>query len=628
MVARLQLSSLVKVSRIVHNMKQSTKTSQEQHDDCERRFTVGFWNSLHFDSNPIIKAGNARYWSNGLTAAYRAMKAVIQTIADPSSWEEALRSDSAKEWIAAAEKEFKSLEEHGVFYACPLPKGQRSIGCKMVFKTKYDSEGKIDKLKCRFVAKGFLQREGIDYHETFAPVLHYKTLRTLLAIATALDMEIRQGDVPTAFLNAVCAEELYMKIPEAMKSKYPAGSVYRLMKTLYGIKQAPRAWNSDLDETIKSMGYSRCVKDTCVYIKRSRTGKQIILPIFVDDIFPMCMTADVAEMEADLKTLMDTYKIPSFHEIDVVLGMRITRDRKHKMLKMDQEVYVKQLLESKKLSTCNSRPCPELVNEEKVHKKVPTDAQKEKIRLREEAIERELQEEGAENDDNFGSTVGALLYAGLSTRPDIAHACSTLARSLGNPQNKHYNAARRVLKYLRGTPTLGIVYGGPDVGTDNTLGPVYCDANWGGTAGSDRKSTTGYVIKLNGGPISWGSKKQPTVSTSTAEAEYMAAGAVAQEVMWTRQLLNEMGFDQLGPTIIQCDNLPAISMTNDDTHHPRTKHIDIKYHYIKSLVKEGEVKVEHIAGIDQQADMFTKPLSSTKFVQCRDLVMSGNNIMT
>lgn len=571
----------------------------------------------------VSEQDHANYWSGSLTMSHRAYSSLMTAEPDPTTWEEALRSKNREGWIAAAEREFTSLQEHSVFQVCMLPEHRRAIGCKMVFKTKFEANGDIAKLKCRFVAKGFAQREGIDYNETFAPVLHYKTLRLLINIATCLDMEIKQGDVPTAFLNATCNEELYMKIPEGMKDKHPPGSVYRLLKTLYGIKQAPRAWNEDLNNSIMAMGYKRCMKDSCVYIKTSQTGKQIIIPVFVDDLFPMCMTVDLAEMEADLEKLKSKYKIPSFDEASVVLGMRIRRDRANRITTMDQELYVNQLLVHYDMDKCKPSSTPSTTKE------VVVAAGMEKEDVEHLKSIREHNEDMLNEPDTvdgqyerYGSLVGALMYAALSTRPDIAHATSMRARYLIKPTKSDWVAAKSILRYLRGTSHVGLTFGG-QFDESSTLGPAYCDSNWGGNSGTDRKSTTGFIIKMNGGAISWGSKKQPVVATSTAEAEYIAAGLVSQEAMWTRQLMEEMGFMQPEPTLVLSDNQPAIAIATDDIHHGRTKHIDIKYHYIKQLVQEKKVKLGYVPSGDQQADILTKPLGATLFSRLRDKIMYG-----
>lgn len=357
-------------------------------------------------------------------------------------------------------------------------------------------------------------------------------------------------------------------------------------------------------------------------------------------------------MEDDLQKLKDKYKIPSFNDADVVLGMRITRNRSKRTLKLDQQVYIEQMIQNFELHNANPAPSPEdsrqgvpsVMQQGKANMKkrkkdkdgneieettISTRTSVDVAEMIEEADDYDADEEHDPTTINaaverYGSLVGALMYAAMSTRPDISHAASMRARCLRNPTSDDWRKAKRILRYLKGTSTLGLTYGGdPECSTWN-IGPAYCDANWGGVSGTDRKSTTGNLVKVNGGIVSWASKKQNVVALSTAEAEYMAAGMMATEVMWTRQLLNEMGFEQPAPTVILCDNQPAIQIASDDFHHGRTKHIDIKYHFIKDMVKNNHIKMNHVSSALQQADILTKALGVILFTRLRDQVMQGN----
>jgi hypothetical protein len=348
-----------------------------------------------------------------------------------------------------------------------------------------------------------------------------------------------------------------------------------------------------------------------VYVKVSRTGSPIILPVFVDDVFPACSTADLLEMTADLEVLMKKYGITELNDAEVVLGMRVTRDRKKRTIVLDQEVYVKKLLESYGMTSCNGAETPE--EEASVAK------------AREAAAKDSGEEEPAtaEGIEQYGSLVGALLYAGMTTRPDIAHAVNGLARFVSKPTNAHWVACKRVLRYLKSTASRGLVFGsasGGAIESSITLAPCFCDADWAGDQ-TDRKSITGVVLKVNGSTVAWMSKKQVTVSVSSAEAEYMAAGMAVQEILWARSMLWEMGFGQTGATVLQCDNQAAIAIASDDVHHTRTKHIDIRHHFIRSHVQQEQVRLEWVPSADQQADVLTKALGRVAFTKCRDAIM-------
>ena len=284
--------------------------------------------------------------------------AATRAASDPETYEEAMAGASSKEWAAAMEGELSSLEAHKTWTVVELPAGAHTIGSKWVFRRKYDADGRVCKYKARLVAKGFAQREG-EYGETFAPVLYYKTLRVLLALAATDNYELLQMDVPTAFLNATIKEEVFMRLPAGLAVSVRENMACRLNKTLYGVKQAPREWNEEFNAAIVALGYTRCASDTCVYVRQSVGGRAIILPVFVDDVFPLCHPSDLAELQVDLHSLMARYAIPTVGEASVVLGMRVRRDRPKGVLTLDQEVWVSKLLEQHNMRECNPCVTPE-----------------------------------------------------------------------------------------------------------------------------------------------------------------------------------------------------------------------------------------------------------------------------
>ena len=560
----------------------------------------------------------------------------ILPLADPLDHNAAMKRPDHAKWTEAVNKQFKSLRENETWKYVPAPtlqSGKKVIGCKWVFKIKYAADGAVDKYKARLVAKGFAQEHGRDYWDTFAPVLHYKTLRVLLAIVASLDYELKQMDVPTAFLNAKIDEDVYMRPPQGLEG-VPAGHVCKLLKTLYGVKQAPRMWNIELSNFVINLGYMRCESDPCIYVKRSSTGRMIIVPVFVDDIFPACHKEDLAEMYRDMDKLMVRYKIETLDDANVVLGMRITRNRAQRTLKLDQEQYILRMIDTFKMNNCTTVMSPSLRKDSEL---VTSATDNEYLGTQGEEVDPNTVDERSVigSIENYGTLVGGLQYAALSTRPDIAHAASFLSQNLAKPATVHWVAAKRVLQYLKGTSSRGLTYGG---GTEDVhlgpayceaewkpksvkpvLGPAYCDASWGSKV--DGRSTSGYIVKINDGPVSWSSKKQPTQALSTAEAEYMAVGAVTQEVIWMRNLLDEMGFPQKNATVVHCDNEPAIRIASDDVHHARTKHINIRHHFVRDHISDGVVALKWVRSALQQADILTKALGPKQFAKnARDLL--------
>jgi hypothetical protein len=539
---------------------------------------------------------------------------------DPLSYKEAMQRSDQPMWQQSVDKELASLKSHGTYEFVQQTGRMNVIGCRWVFKRKFKSDGSVERYKARLVAKGYRQREGIDYAETYAPVLHYKSLRVLLSIIASLDYEMKQMDVPTAFLNADLTEDVYMEVPEGLVDAPPKGTVCHLLKSLYGIKQAPRAWNLEINGFLMSIGYSRMVSDTCMYVKRSRTGRMIIVPLFVDDIFPACHKLDLAEMLADMKLVMTKYDIPVLDEADMVLGMRIRRDRANRTVHLDQQLYIEKICGSHGLLDGKIALTPEAQNVEQKALKLDLE--------REEAMRagKSVKPEECADVQLYGQMVGQLLYCALSSRPDIAHACSVLARTLGRLLARHAQQARRCFRYLSHTRTVALKFGGGPVSDSVILGTSYSDSDWGGDP-LDRKSTTGYIVKINNDTCVWQSKKQATVALSTAEAEYMAMSAATTEIVWVRSLLKELGFEQTTPSLLLCDNKPATNIAMNDAHHGRTKHIDLRHHFLRQHILDGDLKVAWIATEYQQADILTKALSVEIFSRLRDAVMSKTDVI-
>jgi len=507
------------------------------------------------------------------------------------------------------EQEMLSLAENTTWKYEQLPIGRNAIGCKWVYDYKYDEHGQIIRYKARLVAKGFLQKAGVDFNETFAPVLRYKSLRVILSIVSLYNLELVQMDVVTAFLNAHVKEELFMKQPQG----YHIGNnnvVCRLLKAVYGTKQAPHDWNEVINNFLISIGFKRCSSDTCVYIKRTRTGRLIIIGLFVDDLPIGYHKQDEAEWFEIRDQFMARFKMKYLGECRLILGMRITRDRHKNILTIDNEVYINRMLTRFKMKDCHPKSTP--ASHEKL---IPTPKY----------------EEDKEDKQLYQSIVGALNYLQQASRPDIALATNQLCRYASNPGPQHMIAAKRVLRYLRGTTTVGLTYSGGDKRFDMSEQlPIsidtWTDADWGGDL-IDRKSTTGYVIKIGNCSVSWATKKQPTVALSTAEAEYMAISAGMQESLSIQQLLYEI----LGTSIItsacniHTDNQSAISISKDDVNHQRTKHIDIRHHFIRDHVRNGDMKITWVPTSQQTADILTKPLGRIQHTKLRHAIMNAQH---
>jgi hypothetical protein len=367
--------------------------------------------------------------------------------------------------------------------------------------------------------------------------------------------------------------------------------VLKLNKALYGIKQAPHEWYNEIDSYILSLGFVRCVKDTCVYVKTSKTGEKIILGLFVDDMIISYVNRDEGEWLEIKSKLMGKYELSDEGEARVIVGMKLTR--KNNYIYVDQRAYVKEKIDEFKMSECKTAKTPGYRNIDLNHCKGEVDRQK------------------------YMKLVGSLIYA-LHTRPDITHATNMVCRHMSEPNATHMHAAMCVLRYLRGTVDFGLKYRNDDgkYGSCVVL-TGYSDADWANSK-EDRKSTTGFCVYMNDNLVSWNTRKQRSVALSTAESEIMAVCEVVKEIKWMSMLLAEMGYIVRKPSTIWCDNRAAIYMTQHDHDHDRSKHIDIRTHFVRDEIKKKEVEVKWIETNDQTADIFTKPLSTQPFLTHRD----------
>jgi hypothetical protein len=411
-------------------------------------------------------------------------------------------------------------------------------------------------------------------------------------------------DVVTAFLNADIKEDVYIKQPQGFDNG--TGKVCKLMKCLYGTRQASHEWNIDLNDFIVSIGFTRCITDTCVYIKISRTGKLIIITIFVDDITSGYAKEDEAEWNEIKSAFMNRFKMKDLGDAKWLLGMEIKRNREERTMEINQSLYLKTVLERFGMLESKSERTPEVTGNKLSKQQSPT-TEEQKLEMK---------------NIPYRQAVGSLLYASIGTRPDIAHAVNSVSRYLENPGMEHWKAVKRILRYIRGSLDVGLVFKSNNKTHEMKYEMnVYSDADWGGDR-DDRKSTTGFVVKLNGNCVSWTSKKQSTVALSSAEAEYLAIGSAAKETKWLTQFLGELQIQSSTKTIIYTDNRAAKLICKNDLYHDRTKHIDIRHHSIRNDVKNGVYNVEWISTYEQLGDIFTKGLNVNQFTYLRDKIMT------
>lgn len=504
-------------------------------------------------------------------------------IEEPNSIEEALKGDHAKQWKQAADAEYQSLMENNTWELVKLPKGRKAIGCKWVFRVKYSSSGQVERFKGRLVAQGYSQKYGIDYDETFSPVARYSSIRALLAMAVKKKMQIHQMDVVTAFLNGDLREDLYMRQPPGYAQPGKEEHVCKLKRSLYGLKQSPRCWNEKLREYLTTLEFKESGADPCVFIRREQ-----VIAVYVDDLILLTNTRD--EMQQLKDDLSHRFKMKDLGKLHYCLGISMSMDEDNGIIHLNQGRYLLKILE--RYGLVEAKP-------------VSTPADPNVKLLKDDGCSKKV------NPVQYQSMVGSLLHAARATRPDIAQAVGIVSRFNAEPTEAHLTAVKRIFRYLRGTVSLALQYkakGGDLIG--------YSDADWANDLDS-RHSISGNVFMMAGGAISWASQKQATVALSTAEAEYVALGSAAQEAVWLRRLLTDLNINQRQPLVIREDNQGAIALAKNPVGHKRTKHIDIKHHFIREVVQRGTIALEYCPTNQMVADILTKPLAKQRFEELR-----------
>lgn len=513
----------------------------------------------------------------------------------PKSYQEALESEDANWWKKAIEEEFSSLMENGTWNLVPLPEGRTTIQNKWVFDIKPGHNDSPPRFKARLVAKGFTQEFGVDYEETFAPVLKHSALRVVLGLIAALDLETILLDVKTAFLYGTLDEEIYMAQPEGFVAPGRGMEVCRLIKSIYGLKQAPRAWNTRFNAFLVTFGLSRSVSDPCIYFRHQ--GEELtILAIFVDD--GLVCSNRKESLQRIIEQLKNQFQI-RIMDADRFLGLEISRDRPKKELTVAQPQFILALLKKFRMENCNPKSIPSdphtyISSEMSPKTELETEEMK-KVPYRE--------------------AVGSLLYLATTTRPDIAFAVGQVSQYCQNPGNGHWSAVKRIMSYLAGTPYHGLRFKKEDC--DSVIG--YSDADFARDLDS-RKSTTGYIFLHFGGPIVWASRRQRCTALSTTEAEYVAGSETSKEAVWISRLLKEIRQEESMPISLLCDNQSAIRLAKNPEFHQRTKHVDIKYHFIREQLKNGVIDMQYVGTDDQLADILTKPLETSRFQKLRQRI--------
>jgi hypothetical protein len=516
---------------------------------------------------------------------------------EPTSLDEALSGAHAKEWQAAWDKEMSRLEAACTWELTLPPAGVSVIPCTEVFKEKTGPDGEITERRLRIVAGGHKQKKGVNYDETFSSAAKMPTVRVMLADAAQRDWEIHQIDIKSAYLNAPLDEVVYMHPPKRYLKPGQEGMVCRLLKCLYGLKQAGRGWHKEMSSAFEQIGFSKSGVDHSLFVRRSN-NEQTSIAVATDDMAIAASSVDaVQRFKHEISEFFD---ITDGGEITWFLNFEIRRDRASRTISINQRSYIDAM--ANKFGQQNSKPVylPMLPGEVFSKDQCPVTPS----------------QHFAMRNIPYAEGIGHVLWPVMVTRPDALCAVGILAQFVQNPGMVHWNALMRVISYLNTTKDYWLTFGH---GANQLEG--YSDADWGSQ--SHRHSISGYVFRMGDGAVTWSSKKQSIVALSSTEAEYVAQTHAAKELLWLRTIIGELNLPFETPTTLHCDNQGAIALAKDNKFHARTKHIDIRYHFIREAVEDGSINMQYIPTNDNIADIFTKPLAKAKFERFVEMLGLG-----
>jgi hypothetical protein len=522
----------------------------------------------------------------GLAARDLEERLLLASDAEPTSLEEALRHEC---WRHAMLDEMTSIEASGTWELVDSPPHVKPIGLKWVYKTKKDASGIVTKHKARLVAKGYVQRQGIDFDEVFAPVARLESVRLLLAHAACEGWAVHHMNVKSAFLNGVIQKEVYVEQPPGFILRGHEQKVLRLNKALYGLRQAPRAWYSKLDESLIGLGFKRSESEHAVYLRGSGAHR-LVVGVYVDDlIIAGGHQIDIDVFKAEMQS---TFKMSDLGLLRYYLGLEVTQSEAG--ITVCQSAYAAKILETAGLTGCKPS-CTPMEPRLKLSK---------------------LSSSPAVDPTHYRSIVGSLRYL-VNLRPDLAYSVGYVSRFMEGPTTEHLAVVKRVLRYIAGTLGHGCHYQRRKKEQAVLVG--YSDSDLAGDIDT-RRSTTGVLFFLDNNVITWQSQKQKVVALSSCEAEYMAATTAACQGIWLARLIAELRGDEVGATKLNIDNQSAIALSKNPVFHDRSKHIDVRYHFIRECVDDNRVKIDSVGTAEQLADILTKALARERFCELRSRI--------
>lgn len=501
---------------------------------------------------------------------------------EPQSLKEAMKSSSWPHWLEAMKIELKSLIENETWDLVDPPANRSVLTGRWVFKLKKDRHGQILKYKARWVVHGYKQRYGLDYEETFASVAKPMSWKALMALAALRGLKIRQLDVVTAFLYGFLDQMIFVEQPHILSEGI---KVCLLRRALYGLKQSPRVWFETIADFLKKLGLLPSAYDPAIFIS---DDKEVFVSIYVDDL--LIFGSSDQQIAKLTQQLSERFKMTDLGTVSHYLGMEI--DVTGAAVSLRQTTYLKKVLERFQINNCKTRSTP--MDPDFPARCMPSDEQADQDTI-----------------TWYQSAIGSLMWPAIHTRPDFLYAVTMLAKYNNNPGPLHIRAVRQVFQYVAGTLERGIQF----CKDGSSQLAAYSDSDWAGQI-DGRKSTGGFAFMLAGGPVSHSSKQQPIVALSSTEAELIALNEAGKEAKWLGHLLDEFSLNDSTnstPVHLKGDNQGSIALTQNPEHHKRTKHIDIRYHWIREAVSQGCFSIDYVPTKLMVADGLTKPLGPQSF---------------
>ncbi|CAI7873060.1 unnamed protein product [Closterium sp. NIES-54] len=498
-------------------------------------------------------------------------------IPTPRSYAEAIAGEYSSQWQTAMDAEMASWKSTGSYVDEVPPPGAYIVSGMWIFRMKRPP-GSPPVFKARYVARGFSQRGGVDFFQTFSPTPKMTTLRVLLHVAAQRDYELHSLDFSTAFLQGSLHEEIWLRRPPGFTGSFPHGTQWSLRRPVYGLRQAPREWHDTLRTTLAALGFTPSTADPSLFVRTDTSLPPFYVLVYVDDLV---FATALALVKSELQK---RHTCTDLGELRRYLGLQITRDRARRTITLTQSHMVQQVLQrfdftwssaqATPLATGHSLPAP------------PSD-------------------ESVEPSGPYPELVGCLMYLMTCTRPDLAYPLGLLARYVASGRHRkvHMDAAKRVLRYLCSTSGMGLMLGG----RGDVVLTGHSDASWVDDQATQR-SSQGYTFSLGSGSVSWRSTRSSSVLGSSCEAEIYATAMAAQELRWLTYLLTDLGERPRSPPVLYVDNKAAIALCQEHRLEHITKHIALRYFLARELQQRGQLRLTYVATRANTADIFIKAL--------------------